>query len=178
MKILDFLVKFLEHFSFDREIRVTRYCLKSTLDPGSNAWQESFDWKRNDPKMALLSRKSKIFIKAKVIFMKSYFLRQVGFMIWCIFNDFIFKTRFTKRAKLLQKNAWPRHYPKRSTVSKIALYFLEELFMMFFDFKWIVRGPGFKSQRSQTLEIDNFEALEVTAMYFTFSETSHLPLFG
>ena len=39
-------------------------------------------------------------------------------------------------------------------------------------------GHGFKSWRSRTLEIGNFEALEVTAMYFTFSETSHLPLFG
>ena len=39
--------------------------------------------------------------------------------------------RFTKRAKLLQKNAWPRHYPKRSTVSKIASYFLEEWFEIF-----------------------------------------------
>ena len=39
-------------------------------------------------------------------------------------------------------------------------------------------GPGFESQRSRTLKIGNFEALEVTAMYFTFSETSHLPLIG
>ena len=39
-------------------------------------------------------------------------------------------------------------------------------------------GPGFKSQRSRTLKIGNFEALEVTTMCFTFSKTSHLPLFG
>ena len=39
------------------------------------------------------------------------------------------------------------------------------------------RGPGFKSQRSQTLKTGNFEALEVTVMYFTFLETSYLYLF-
>ena len=39
-------------------------------------------------------------------------------------------------------------------------------------------GPGFKSQRSPTLETCNFEALEVAAMNFTFSETSSLCLFG
>ena len=38
--------------------------------------------------------------------------------------------------------------------------------------------PGFKSWPGQTLKICNFEALEVTAMYFTFSETSNLFLFG
>ena len=38
--------------------------------------------------------------------------------------------------------------------------------------------PGFKSWRSQTLKIGNFEAVEVTAMYFTFFETSSLFLFG
>ena len=38
--------------------------------------------------------------------------------------------------------------------------------------------PGFKSRSSPTLETCNFEALEVTAMYFTFLETSNLFLFG
>ena len=38
--------------------------------------------------------------------------------------------------------------------------------------------PGFKSRRSQTLNIGNFETLEVTAMYFTFLETSSLFLYG
>ena len=47
--------------------------------------------------------------------------------------------QFVKRAKLLEKNVWPRHYTKGSTASKIASYFLVELFMSFFDFKWIVR---------------------------------------
>ena len=42
-----------------------------------------------------------------------------------------FQRWFTKRAKLLQKNARPSHYPKGSTVSKTALYFLEELFISF-----------------------------------------------
>ena len=39
-------------------------------------------------------------------------------------------------------------------------------------------GPGFESWRSRTLKIGNFESLEVTTMYFTFSETFHLPLYG
>ena len=33
---------------------------------------------------------------------------------------------------MLQKNAWPGHYPKGSAVSKIGSYFLEELFRVFF----------------------------------------------
>ena len=37
---------------------------------------------------------------------------------------------------------------------------------------------GLKSRSSRTLETCNFEALKVTAMYFTFSETSNLFLFG
>ena len=42
---------------------------------------------------------------------------------------------FTERSIVLQKNVWPRHYPKGSAVSKMASYFLEELFMSCFDFK-------------------------------------------
>ena len=37
---------------------------------------------------------------------------------------------------------------------------------------------GFKSRSCQTLKTCNFEVLEVTAMYFTFLETSSLYLFG
>ena len=40
--------------------------------------------------MAILTRKSKNFIKAKVIFMKSCLPGQVGLMIRCILNNFIF----------------------------------------------------------------------------------------
>ena len=60
MKSFDFLVKIaiFEHFSFNRE--------------------------RNAPKMAILTRKSKIFIKAKVIFMKSCLLGHVGFIFYYI----------------------------------------------------------------------------------------------
>ena len=36
----------------------------------------------------------------------------------------------------------------------------------------------FKSRPGRTLKACNFEALEVTAMYFTFLETSSLYLFG
>ena len=41
----------------------------------------------------------------------------------------------------------------------------------------LVGGVGSNSQSSQTLETSNFEALEVTSMYFTFSESSSLWLF-
>ena len=97
MKLFDFLVKIFEHLSFDREICVTRYCRDWVLVLGSNAWCESLNQKRNAPKMAILTRKSKIFIKAKVIFMKSCLLGHVGFMIWCILNNFIFSNAICKK---------------------------------------------------------------------------------
>ena len=40
------------------------------------------------------------------------------------------------------------------------------------------RGPGSNPGQAKLLRFFNFEALEVTAMYFTFSETSNLFLFG
>ena len=43
-----------------------------------------------------------------------------------------FQTRFTERSKVLCKNAWPRHYPKGSAVSKIGSYFLEDCLEFFF----------------------------------------------
>ena len=42
---------------------------------------------------------------------------------------------YKKGKTFIKKNTWPRHYLIGSTVSKIASYFLEELFMSFFDFK-------------------------------------------
>ena len=54
--------------------------------------------------MSILTRKSKIFIKAKVIFMKSCLQGQVGFMIWCILNNFIFSnTIFRVKGMLYSK---------------------------------------------------------------------------
>ena len=75
IKIFDFLVKIAIFGAFLFWSRDSHYalcyCPKPTLDCGSNAWRESLDRKRNAPKMAILTRKSKIFIKAIVIFMKS-----------------------------------------------------------------------------------------------------------
>ena len=49
---------------------------------------------------------------------------------------------FTRRAKVLSKNAWSGHYPKGSIVSKICSYFLEELFRVFFiSNEWCVMSP-------------------------------------
>ena len=40
-----------------------------------------------------------------------------------------------------------------------------------------VVGPDSNQRRKHSLKVSNFEKLEVTAMYFTFSETSSLYLF-
>ena len=78
------------------------------LVSGSNAWRESLDRKRNASKMAILTKKSKIFIKAKVIFMKSCLLGHVGFMIWCILNNFIFSNAIYRKVQSAMKKcmAW------------------------------------------------------------------------
>ena len=67
MKIFDFLVKIAIFGAF--------------VFRSKNLRQEYLDRKTNAPKMVILTRKSKIFIKAKVIFMKSCLLGQVRFMI-------------------------------------------------------------------------------------------------
>ena len=61
MKIFDFLVKIAIFGAFLFRLRDSRHALL--------------------PEMAILTRKSKIFIKAKVIFMKSCLLGQVSLMI-------------------------------------------------------------------------------------------------
>ena len=89
MKIFDFLVKkaIFGAFLIDQEIRVTRYWHDQALDSGSNAWRESHEKRRNALKMAILTKKSKIFIKAKVILGKSCLLGPLCLMIWCILRD-------------------------------------------------------------------------------------------
>ena len=54
-------------------------------------------------------------------------LQKIGVLPWSTPSG-----GFTKRAKVLQKNAWLGHYPKGSTVSNIGSYLLEELFPFFF----------------------------------------------
>ena len=66
----------------------------------------------------------------------------------------------------LQSSAWPAYEPGPPAWVN---------FPMLSDSR--VR-PGFKSRPGRALKTCNFEALEVTAMYFTFSETSNLYLFG
>ena len=53
-------------------------------DLGSNEWHESSKKWRNAPEMAILTKKSKIFIKAKLTVSKSYLLGLVYLMIFCI----------------------------------------------------------------------------------------------
>ena len=52
--------------------------------------------------MAILTRKSKIFIKAKMIFMNSCLLGHVGFMIRC--NNLIFSNVICKKGHISKKN--------------------------------------------------------------------------
>ena len=83
MKIFDFLVKiaiFEAFFNF-LEIRVMHYGSIRTLDLVSNVWHESSKNWRNAPEIAILTKKSKIFIKAKLTVSKSYLLGLVYFMI-------------------------------------------------------------------------------------------------
>ena len=54
-----------------------------------NAWRKSPEKRRNVLKMAVLTKKSKIFIKAKLMVSKSCFLGLVYFMICCILRDAI-----------------------------------------------------------------------------------------
>ena len=103
MKIFDFLVKIAIFGAFLFRSRDSHYCPEPTLDRGSNAWRKSLDRKRNTPKMAILTKKSRIFIKTKVIFMKSCLQGHVGFMIRCILNNFIFSNAIYKKGKTFTK---------------------------------------------------------------------------
>ena len=69
--------------------------------------------RRNALKMVILTKKSKIFIKAKVIFMKSCLLGHVGFMIRCILNNFIFSNAIFRVKGML--------YSKTDFKGKISL---------------------------------------------------------
>ena len=132
----------MEHFSFDREIPVTRYCRDRALVSGSNAWRKSLDWKRNAPKMAILTRKSKIFIKAKVIFMKSCLLGHVGFMIRCILNNFIFSNAICKKGKTFRKKCMTSALFKMFNSIKNCFVFLGRIVYEFF---WFQMNSGYST---------------------------------
>ena len=58
---------------------------------------------------------------------------------------------------MLWKNAWSGHYPKGSAVSKIGLYFLEELFRVFFiSNEWCVPNKTFQVVPFLALFIQRF----------------------
>ena len=59
------------------------------FDFGRNAWRKSPRKRRITLKMAILTKKSKIFIKAKLTVSKSYLLGLIYLMIWCILRDAI-----------------------------------------------------------------------------------------
>ena len=91
MKIFYFLVKkaiFKAFLLFPEDLR-------HALRPKLNTWsgqklstQISLK-RRNALKMAILTKKSKIFIKAKLTVSKSYLLGLIYLMIWCILRDAI-----------------------------------------------------------------------------------------
>ena len=95
MKIFHFLVKiaifrafllFSERFSSCISARIK--CSSQTVY-GRNAWRKSPEKRRNVLKMAVLTKKSKIFIKAKLTASKSCLLGLVYSMICCILRDVI-----------------------------------------------------------------------------------------
>ena len=72
---------FLGHFSIFWKNLVMCYLPDQLFDWTRNAWCKSPEKKRNDPEMAILTKKSKIFIKAKLAVSKSYIWGLVYFMI-------------------------------------------------------------------------------------------------
>ena len=110
MKIFDFLVKIAIFGAFLFQSRNSRHALlpKTNDQSWQNVWRKSLDQKRNSPKMANLTKKSKIFIKAKVIFMKSCLLGHVSFMIRWILNNFIFSWWIYRKVQSTMKKcmAW------------------------------------------------------------------------
>ena len=120
MKIFDFIVKIAIFGVFLFWSRDSRHALlpKPMLDRGSKAWCESLDRKRNAPKMVIFTRKSKILIKAKAIFMKSCLEGYDGFMIRCILTNFIFSNVICKKVY-----CW------------ILIFFLPDYIGLFLDYK-------------------------------------------
>ena len=64
-----------------------RYGRNRTCDPGKNFRQKSPRKRRITLKMAILTKKSNIFIKAKLTVSKSCLLEPACFMICCILGD-------------------------------------------------------------------------------------------
>ena len=65
------------------------YGRNQTLDAGKTSQHKSPRKRRNAIKMAFLTKKSKIFIKAKLTVSKSYLLGLVYLLICCILRDAI-----------------------------------------------------------------------------------------
>ena len=63
------------------------YGRNRTRDQGGNACRESPEKRRDALKRAILTKKSKIFIKAKLTVSKSYLLGLVYLIISCIIRD-------------------------------------------------------------------------------------------
>ena len=74
MKIFDFLVKIaiFEHFFIFWKIRVIRYFPDHVFEWTRNAWRKSPKKWRNASKMAILTTKSKIFLKVKLTVSKHW----------------------------------------------------------------------------------------------------------
>ena len=87
MKIFDFLVKIIifRAFLLFWGDSCHAFCPDQVFDCGCNAWRKSQKKRRNAQKMTILTKKSKIFITAKLTVLKSFLSKSaVAFLIWCI----------------------------------------------------------------------------------------------
>ena len=99
------------------EIPVTRYFPDQVFEWTRNAWRKSPEKKRNAPKMAILTKKSKIFIKAKLTVSKSYLLGLVYWMISCIIRDAHLQSSLAERSKAL---LWGTRCIQKFTTETVA----------------------------------------------------------
>ena len=76
--------------AFFREIRVMHFLPEYVFDYGRKAWRESPKKRRDALKRAILTKKSKNFIKAKLTVSESCLLGLLGFLIfWILRGDLL-----------------------------------------------------------------------------------------
>ena len=99
------------------------------FDYGRKAWRESPKKRRDALKRAILTKKSKIFIKAKLTVSKSCLLGHLGFMIFCILRGDILQIAFEKMKLFKMHRIIKLTCPSRQLFIKITF-----AFMKIFDF--------------------------------------------
>ena len=79
-----------------------RYGRNRTRDPGKNVRHKSLGKWRSVLKMAFLTKKSKIFTKAKLTVSKSYLLGLVYLMISCILRGALMNQSFSGKGGVVR----------------------------------------------------------------------------